>query len=98
MKAILDSMFQVAFGTELDSMCGSSQEGKRFSNAFDDASSMTLFRYVDIFWKIKKFLNIGAEATMKKNTKIINDFVLKLIRKKIKQMESSKEKSPVCGI
>ncbi|PON56767.1 Cytochrome P450, E-class, group IV [Trema orientale] len=95
MKATLDSMFQVAFGAELDSMCGSSEEGKNFSNAFDDASSMTIFRYVDIFWKIKKFLNIGAEATMKKNTKIVNDFVFKLISKKIEQMGSSKEESPM---
>ncbi|XP_062090548.1 cytochrome P450 704C1-like isoform X2 [Humulus lupulus] len=93
MKAILDSMFQVAFGVELDSMCGSSEEGKKFSIAFDDASAMTLFRYVDIFWKIKKILNIGAEASMKKKIKIINDFVFKIIRKKIELMESSKDKS-----
>ncbi|XP_030485387.2 cytochrome P450 704C1 [Cannabis sativa] len=93
MKAILDSIFQVAFGLELDTMCGSSEEGKNFSVAFDDASAITLFRYVDIFWKIKKFLNIGAEASMKKTIKIINDFVFKIIRKKIELMESSKDKS-----
>lgn len=98
MKATLDSVFQVAFGAELDSMCGSSEEGKNFSNAFDDASSNTVFRYVDIFWKIKKFLNIGAEAAMKKNTKIVNDFVFKLIHTKIEQMESSKDKSSVSEI
>ena len=95
MKATLDSMFQVAFGAELDSMCGSSEEGKNFSNAFDDASSMTIWRYVDVFWKIKKFLNIGAEAAMKRNTKIVNDFVFKLIQNKIEQMQSSKDKSEV---
>ena len=33
MKSTVDSIFQVAFGTELDSMCGSSQEGK--INAFE---------------------------------------------------------------
>uniref|UniRef100_A0ABL6WNR0 Cytochrome P450 n=1 Tax=Cannabis sativa TaxID=3483 RepID=A0ABL6WNR0_CANSA len=93
MKATLDSMFQVAFGVELDSMCGSSEEGKKFSIAFDDASAMTLFRYVDILWKIKKFLNIGSEASMKKKTKIINDFVFKIIHTKIELMESSKDKS-----
>ncbi|EXB52689.1 Cytochrome P450 704C1 [Morus notabilis] len=91
MKATLDSIFQVAFGVELDSMCGSSEEGKSFSNAFDDASSLTLWRYVDAFWKLKKFLNIGSEATLKKKTDIINGFVFKLIRNKIEQMKSSKE-------
>jgi len=39
MKSTLDSIFQVAFGTELDSMCGSSQEeGKIFADAFDTSS------------------------------------------------------------
>lgn len=94
-KSILDSLFQVAFGIELDSMCGSNEEGKNFSNAFDDSSSMTLFRYVDIFWRIKKFLNIGSEATLKKSTKIVNDFVFKLIHKKIEQMKNSKDESSV---
>ncbi|KAG6665506.1 hypothetical protein CIPAW_02G165700 [Carya illinoinensis] len=92
-KSILDSLFQVAFGIELDSMCGSNEEGKNFSNAFDDSSSMTLFRYVDIFWRIKKFLNIGLEATLKKSTKIVNDFVFKLIHNKIEQMKNSKDES-----
>lgn len=95
MKSILDSLFQVAFGIELDSMCGSNEEGRNFSNAFDDSSSMTLFRYVDIFWRIKKFLNIGSEATLKKSTKIVNDFVFKLIHNKIEQMKNSKDESSV---
>lgn len=98
MKATLDSIFQVAFGVELDSMCGSSEEGKSFSNAFDDASSLTLWRYVDAFWKLKKFLNIGSEATLKKKTDIINGFVFKLIRNKIEQMKSSKEEYSVSQI
>ncbi|PKI77758.1 hypothetical protein CRG98_001882 [Punica granatum] len=91
MKSTLDSIFKVAFGVELDSMCGSSEEGTKFGNAFDDASSMTLWRYVDVFWKIKKFLNIRSEAKLKKNTKIINTFVSKLIRSKIEQMNNSKD-------
>uniref|UniRef100_M1DNP6 Cytochrome P450 monooxygenase n=1 Tax=Solanum tuberosum TaxID=4113 RepID=M1DNP6_SOLTU len=40
MKASLDSIFRVAFGVELDSMCGSNEEGKKFSDAFDDASAL----------------------------------------------------------
>ncbi|KAH0731219.1 hypothetical protein KY290_002248 [Solanum tuberosum] len=62
MKATLDSIFRVAFGVELDSMCGSNEQGKNFIAAFDDASAMTLWRYVDILWKIKRFLNIGSKA------------------------------------
>ncbi|GLT51897.1 hypothetical protein SLA2020_252710 [Shorea laevis] len=91
MKATLDSIFKVAFGVELDSMCGSSIEGQKFSCAFDDASAAILFRYVDIFWKIKRFLNIGVEAKLKKNIKVVNDFVYKLINNKIEQMRNSKD-------
>ncbi|KAM3746347.1 hypothetical protein ACB098_06G196200 [Castanea mollissima] len=93
MKSTMDSLFQVAFGIELDSMCGSDEEGKNFSNAFNDSSAMTLFRYVDIFWRIKKFLNIGSEAMLKRSTKIVNDFVFKLIHSKIEQMKNSEDES-----
>ncbi|CAI8607381.1 unnamed protein product [Vicia faba] len=90
MKSTLDSIFKVAFGTELDSMCGTNEEGKNFANAFDSASASTLYRYVDVFWKIKKFLNIGSEAELKKNTQILNEFVIKLINIRIHQMKNSK--------
>lgn len=95
MKSTLDSIFQVAFGTELDSMCGSSREGKIFADAFDTSSALTLYRYVDVFWQIKKFLNIGSEAKLRKNTKILNEFVYKLINTRIQQMQISKEDSNV---
>ncbi|XP_058744103.1 cytochrome P450 704C1-like [Vicia villosa] len=90
MKSTLDSIFKVAFGTELDSMCGTNEEGTIFANAFDSASELTLYRYVDVFWKIKKFLNIGAEAELKKNTRVLNEFVIKLINTRIQQMKNSK--------
>lgn len=86
MKSTLDSIFKVAFGVELDSMCGSSEEGSRFSAAFDDASAMTLWRYVDVLWKMKRFLNVGSEAILKKNIDVTNKFVYKLISNKIEQM------------
>nr|DAD18630.1 TPA_asm: hypothetical protein HUJ06_020093 [Nelumbo nucifera] len=88
MKSTLDSIFKVGFGVELDSMGGSS-EGTKFAQAFDDSSALTLWRYVDIFWKIKKFLNIGKEATLKKNIKVIDNFMYKLIRSKIEQKQNS---------
>jgi cytochrome P450 len=76
MKSTLDSIFKVAFGTELDSMCGTNEEGKNFANAFDSASASTLYRYVDVFWKIKKFLNIGSEAKLRNDTEILDEFLL----------------------
>ncbi|KAL4361378.1 hypothetical protein GQ457_04G032270 [Hibiscus cannabinus] len=93
MKSTLDSIFKVAFGVELDSMCGSNAEGKEFAAAFDDSSALTLYRYVDIFWKIKRFLNIGSEAALKKNVKVVDDFVYKLINNKIEKLSDSKDDS-----
>ncbi|KAI3886023.1 hypothetical protein MKX03_003604 [Papaver bracteatum] len=89
MKSTLDSIFQVAFGIELDSMCGSSEEGALFANAFDDSSAATSWRYIDISWPIKRFLNIGSESTLKKNIKVIDGFVYKLIHTKIELISNS---------
>ncbi|CAO2824455.1 unnamed protein product [Amaranthus hypochondriacus] len=93
MKSTLDSIFKVAFGVELDSMCGSNEEGKQFSKAFDDSSALSLYRYVDILWPIKKFLNIGSEAELKRNIKIVDDFVYKLIKNKVEAMKTSQNDS-----
>ncbi|KAH9614706.1 hypothetical protein KSS87_014102 [Heliosperma pusillum] len=89
MTSTLDSLFSVAFGVELDSMCGSNEEGRRFTQAFDDASSTTLYRYVDVFWPIKRFLNIGLEAKLKHDILIVNDFVYKLIINKSELVKKS---------
>ncbi|KAI4347460.1 hypothetical protein L6164_008272 [Bauhinia variegata] len=88
-KSTLDSVFKVVLGIELDTMCGTYEEGKRFSNAFDEASSNITLRYVDVFWKIKKFLNVGSEAVFKKNVKVVDEFVYKVIRSKIEQVQKS---------
>ncbi|KAI9180311.1 hypothetical protein LWI28_003479 [Acer negundo] len=95
MKSTLDSIFKVAFGVELDSMCGSSEEGTNFSNAFDDSSAMTLWRYVDLSWQIKKYLNIGSEALLKKNIEVVDAFVYKLIHRKIEQMLNPQDNSSI---
>ncbi|WMV46936.1 hypothetical protein MTR67_040321 [Solanum verrucosum] len=90
MKATLFSLFRVAFGVELDSMSGSNEQGKNSIAAFDDANAMTLWRYVDILWKIKRFFNIETEAKLRENIKIVDAFVYKLIHRKTEQMSTPK--------
>uniref|UniRef100_A0A1W7HBX2 Cytochrome P450 n=1 Tax=Scoparia dulcis TaxID=107240 RepID=A0A1W7HBX2_SCODU len=90
MKSALDSVFKVVLGVDLDSMRGTS-EGSQFSNAFDEASEMTCFRYVDISWPIKKFFNVGSEATLRKCMKVVDGFVLKVIQNKIEQLNQPNE-------
>ncbi|KAI3504348.1 hypothetical protein L1887_32946 [Cichorium endivia] len=90
MKASLDAVFKVAFGMDADIMFGSAEEGLRFSNIFDEASAMTLKRYVDITWKIQKYFNIGTEAKLKESIKVVDEFVYKLIKLKIEEVNKIK--------
>ncbi|URD97297.1 cytochrome P450 [Musa troglodytarum] len=64
----------------------SSDEGRTFAEAFNDASAQIVLRFFYVFWKVKRFLNIGSEAKMKKSLKSIDDFVFKLIDTKIEQL------------
>ncbi|KAF6160301.1 hypothetical protein GIB67_019070 [Kingdonia uniflora] len=91
MKCTLDSIFKVGFGTELNSLSGSDEIGYQFSKAFDDANVSVYWRYVDPSWKIKRILNIGSEASLRRNIKVIDAFVLRLIRRKRKQMKNEKD-------
>ncbi|THG13196.1 hypothetical protein TEA_004506 [Camellia sinensis var. sinensis] len=91
MKCTLDSMFKVGFGVELNCLEGSSKEGSDFIKAFDDSNALVYWRYVDPFWKLKKFLNIGSEASLQKNVKLINNFTHNLIRTKRKQLEMQQD-------
>ncbi|KAF7813285.1 cytochrome P450 704C1-like [Senna tora] len=87
MKSALDSVFKVVLGVELDTMCGTYEEGTRFSYAFDEANAATFYRYFGISWKIKWLLNIGSEAVLRKSIKVIDEFVYKLIRSKIEEVQ-----------
>jgi hypothetical protein len=79
MKSTLDSIFKVGFGVDLNSLSASDEFGNRFSKAFDDSNFIVYWRYVDVFWRIKRFINIGLEASLKENIKVINDFIFELI-------------------
>ena len=91
MRLTLDSIFKVGFGVELDTLSGSNEFGVHFGKAFDDSNSIVFRRYADLFWEIKKLLNIGLEAQLKRNLKLIDDFVYQLIHHKREQMKSRQE-------
>ncbi|XP_004309254.1 PREDICTED: cytochrome P450 704C1-like [Fragaria vesca subsp. vesca] len=91
MKATLDSIIKILLDIELDSMSGKDEQGNRFSHAFESGQEATLYRYIDISWKIKRFLNIGKEAELKKNIKEVDQFVYKLINSKIETMQNQED-------
>ena len=86
MRSTLDSIFKVGFGVNLGVLSGSSEEGAAFAKAFDDASEQVLRRFLDPFWKAKRFLNFSSEAAMKRSLRTINDFVYAVVDRKIEQM------------
>ncbi|KAF8044300.1 hypothetical protein BT93_A2325 [Corymbia citriodora subsp. variegata] len=88
MKSTLDSIFKVGFGVELNTLSGLDDSGNSFTKAFDDSNAIVYWRYVDILWKVKRFLNVGLEASLKQNLKTIDDFIFELIRLKKEQMKT----------
>ncbi|XP_072963443.1 cytochrome P450 704C1-like isoform X1 [Typha angustifolia] len=85
MKSTMDSIFRIGFGMELDCLHGS-HDGSIFAKAFDDASEFIVLRYVNVFWKIQKFLNVGPEAILRKRIKEVDDFVYKLIHARVDEI------------
>uniref|UniRef100_A0ACD6A4L6 Uncharacterized protein n=1 Tax=Avena sativa TaxID=4498 RepID=A0ACD6A4L6_AVESA len=91
MRTTMDSIFEVGFGFELNTLLGSDGSSIEFSKAFDEANFLVYYRYVDMFWKLKRYLNIGSEAKLKKSIKIIDDFVIQLIHQKRDKMKNGSE-------
>ncbi|KAK9040538.1 hypothetical protein V6N11_015686 [Hibiscus sabdariffa] len=91
MKCSFHSMFEVGFGIDLKNLQSLSDEGNVFIKAFDDGNERLFTRLFDPFWKLKRFLNIGAEATFKKNVKIIDDFVYNVISTKKELLVSRRD-------
>ncbi|XVE73979.1 hypothetical protein DITRI_Ditri11bG0162000 [Diplodiscus trichospermus] len=87
MRSSLNSILKVGFGIdqancfELGSIF---EEGAHdaFMKAFDDSNELICWRIMDPFWKIKRVLNVGSEAALKKNIRVIDSFVYNVISTK----------------
>ncbi|KAI3519537.1 hypothetical protein L1887_08737 [Cichorium endivia] len=90
MKSTLDSIFKVGFGFDLDTLSGLDEASNRFNKAFDDSNGLVYWRFVDLLWRVKRYLNIGSEAVLKENIRIIDNFVYELIQNKREQMKDEK--------
>lgn len=90
MKSTLDSIFKVGFGVDLDTLSGLDESSNQFMKAFDDSNNLTFWRYADLSWRIKRFLNIGFEATLRKNIEVIDKFVYEVIRRKREKMKTGR--------
>ncbi|GAB4844396.1 hypothetical protein Ancab_037760 [Ancistrocladus abbreviatus] len=93
MRCTLDSIFKVGFGVDLNCLEGSSKEGTQFMKAFDDANALVYRRFADPSWKLRRILNIGSEAALKKNIKVIDEFVHGVITRKRRLLEEQHDSS-----
>ncbi|GLT39500.1 hypothetical protein SLA2020_136870 [Shorea laevis] len=96
MQCTLDLILKVGFGVDLNCMDGSSKEGIAFMKAFDEWNALIYWRFVDPFWTLKRFLNIGCEASLKRNFKITDGFVYNLIRTKRKLLPTQRDLIEEC--
>ncbi|KAL5727887.1 hypothetical protein ACHQM5_001031 [Ranunculus cassubicifolius] len=81
-RCTMDSIFKVGFGVDLNCLGGSNKESTFFIKALDDANESVYWRYADLFWTVKRYLNIGSEAILRKNIRVIDNFVYEVIRSK----------------
>ncbi|CAA7391770.1 unnamed protein product [Spirodela intermedia] len=89
-KSTMDSIFEVSFGTELNSLQGTNAETREFLRALDESTELINRRYIDPLWKVMRFINVGSAAVLKDNVRIIDDYIHRLIRSKIAQMSNQK--------
>ncbi|KAL9265747.1 Cytochrome P450 704C1-like protein [Drosera capensis] len=84
---------QVAFGVDLDCIAGTNEEGKKFCADFDASNALTTWRYFDVLWTIKRFLNVGREAKLKRSIEGVNRFVYKIIEEARQNPSSENDSS-----
>ncbi|GAB2231113.1 hypothetical protein Droror1_Dr00027400 [Drosera rotundifolia] len=87
--------FLLTFGVEFDDACSTPKEAAKFGPAFDKANYLPIQHYVNVLWPIKKRLNIGSEATLKKCVEITDHVVYKLIERRSQEMRQSQDSTSV---
>ncbi|WOL05718.1 Cytochrome P450 [Canna indica] len=93
MKSTMDSIFRIGFGVELNCLEGSGRHGIEFAETFDAGNELIVIRYLNPFWKIVRYLNIGSEATLKMKIKLVDKYLYELINIRIQQLSSIGNKS-----
>ncbi|GAB2232575.1 hypothetical protein Droror1_Dr00011617 [Drosera rotundifolia] len=78
-----------------DDACSTPEEAAKSCPAFDKANDLSLKKFVDVLWPIKKRLNIGSEATLKKCVEITDHVVYKLIERRAQEMRQSQDSTSV---
>ncbi|KAI5067023.1 hypothetical protein GOP47_0017551 [Adiantum capillus-veneris] len=92
MRLTLDSICEVAFGVDPESL-SPELPSVPFANAFDEANRLIIRRYVDIFWKVKRALNLGAEARLRRCVQVVDDFIYGVINTRRAELKDAQPDS-----
>ena len=90
MRLTLDTICKIGFGVDLGSLSPELPE-LPFAKAFDDSNKLIIRRYVDYTWKIKRFLNVGAEAKLRECVECVNTFIYGVINTRRAEIKTSGE-------
>jgi cytochrome P450 len=89
MRLTLDTICKIGFGVNVGSLSPLLQEVP-FAKAFDECSRLIIRRYIDTFWKVKRALNIGAEAQLRKKIHVLDSFLYNIIETRHADMDAAK--------
>eukprot|EP00756_Hemistasia_phaeocysticola_P051019 Hpha_TRINITY_DN26201_c0_g1::TRINITY_DN26201_c0_g1_i1::g.184851::m.184851 len=73
-----DAIAEIAFGVSVNSLGGVAHD-LEFQRAFDACQARISERFFDLFWRQAKFLNIGKEAQFKRDLKVVEDYIKKIL-------------------
>lgn len=59
----LDSICKVGFGVEIGTLSPDLPDNN-FALSFDMANIIVTLRFIDPFWRLKRFLQVGSEALL----------------------------------
>eukprot|EP00250_Pteridium_aquilinum_P019486 c24449_g4_i1 orf=210-2444(-) len=83
LRFAFDNVCQIALG--VDPAClNSSMHNGGFAKAFDDATELTIQRFFlpAWIWKLKRFLNLGAEKKFRKALHVVHNFTMEVIQRR----------------
>ncbi|MCO5596279.1 hypothetical protein L7F22_050340 [Adiantum nelumboides] len=86
-RLTFDSICEVGFGVEMGTL-SASMPIVPFAKAFDSATGIVAKRFFNPLWKLQRLLNIGAEAKLKEDVLLLNQFTSTLIRKRREEIDS----------
>lgn len=89
MRLTLDSICKIGFGVDIGSL-SPLLPAIPFARAFDEANRLIIRRYIDFTWKLKRYLNVGAEAQLRQCVQVVDSFIYKVIETRRAEMDAAR--------